>query len=288
MIEHAGIYRMTLKEYLADPAPLPSLNASTAHVLETRSAMHAAAQHPRITPELVREESSDFDLGTAYHAMLLEGAERFIVVDAGDWKTKAAQAKRDEIRKAGLIPILPHQRARLSAMHGAVLRALSNYPGNVVPFTHGMPEQTMLWQTRGVWCRARPDWITGDGGHIWDLKTTSASAHPLEWTRTLFNTGADIQAAFMEIGANVLIATDPEVHFVVVETHPPHGVAIVGLDPETREQAHLIANTAIDRWGECLTTNRWPGYTLRPAAIELPPWLKTKADFRAYYRGGDA
>jgi len=286
MIDTPGIYRMTLEEYVADPCNAPSLNAATVQILEERSPYHAFYHHPRLGGA-TRESAAAFDVGTAFHAMLLEGAEVFVVVDETDWKKKSAQAKRAEIRKAGQIPLLTLQRVQLGLMHKSVMRALSDYPELPVPFTKGEPERTLLWQAKnGVWCRCRPDWLTGDGRYSWDLKCTGVSAHPSEYGRMLFAHGADLQGAMVERGVTALLKVEPEHRLVVVETEPPHGVSILALDPEARERASAIVRNAIDTWGTCLKTGRWPSYTLRTATVELPPWLRAKSEVRAYYRGG--
>lgn len=283
MIDAPGIYRMTLDEYLADPCPEPSLHATVIHTLSEQAPLHGWARHPRLNPAYVREISSAFDLGTAFHAMLLEGADVFDVVDAPDWKKKAAQQQRAAIRKAGKTPLLIGQRAQLGRMQAAVLRALGDYPGSPAPFTRGEPERTVIWrEPNGVWCRTRPDWLTGDGRHVWDLKTTSGSAHPFEWTRALFTHGVDIQAAMAQRGVRAVLGVTPAVRFVVVETEPPHGVSILSLDAEAEEYARAKVSDAIETWGTCLASGKWPGYTLRTIAAEVPPWLKVKWMLRQY------
>jgi len=275
---------LPLVEYLADPCPAPSLNATTAHVLIERSPMHARWQHPKLNPGYVREESEHFDLGTAFHALCIEGLERFEVVDAADWKTKAAQTARGEIRARGNIPLLPPQRHRLHEMHRAVLGSgcyYSRLGGGLA-----VPERTLVWteatpRAGQVWCRARPDWVESD--LVVDLKTTSASAHPAEWSRTLFSTGAHLQAAMIRRAWRRLYQCEPEILFLIVETEPPYGVSLMGLDPEAQHVADTLVDGAIVTWGRCLESGDWPGYTHRVAYAELPPWLKTKYEIRSYY-----
>jgi hypothetical protein len=63
---------MSLEDYLADPCPEPSLNASIAEILLRQSPLHARDAHPRFT-HVRREHSDAFDLGMAVHALVLEG-----------------------------------------------------------------------------------------------------------------------------------------------------------------------------------------------------------------------
>src|SRR5262245_50563917 len=80
MIDGPGIYDIPLAEYLADPCPAPSLSASIAHILLSQSPRHAWEAHPRLNPHYEPEEAEAFDLGTAAHAYLLEGAEVFVTL----------------------------------------------------------------------------------------------------------------------------------------------------------------------------------------------------------------
>src|SRR5689334_5544259 len=106
-ITHPGIYRIPLNEYIADPAPEPSLNAGTAHRILEESPRHAWEQHPRLNPNYSNEQSSRLDLGTIAHALLLEHDDsRVVVIDADDWRTKTAKEERDVARALGKLPIL--------------------------------------------------------------------------------------------------------------------------------------------------------------------------------------
>jgi hypothetical protein len=276
MITAPGHYDgLPLASYVADPCPAPSLNAGVAAVLVEQSPAHARYAHPRLNPALVREESDAFDVGNSFHAMVLERTEPFVVVQADNWKTKAAQAERTRIRAEGLIPLLPHQHGHLLAMAHALSHVGLPQPG--------VPERTLVWQeTETVWCRARPDWTSGPD--VLDLKTTSASAHPAEWSRTLFSTGAYLQEALIRRGWRRLYGHEPvSVRFLVIETTPPYGVSRIALDPEAQAAADQVLDGAIVTWARCLRDNVWPGYSERIAYVELPPWLKTKWADRAFY-----
>jgi len=53
----------------------PSLSRSVAHILLTQTPYHAWLAHPRLNPDYMPDEDSKFDIGTATHAMLLEGVD---------------------------------------------------------------------------------------------------------------------------------------------------------------------------------------------------------------------
>ena len=100
MLTANGVYTIPLSEYIADPAPCPSLNASTAHTILTESPYHAWIGHPRLNPNYVREESSRQEMGSIAHAVLIDGDEsKVMVIEADDWRTKAAKEEREVARE---------------------------------------------------------------------------------------------------------------------------------------------------------------------------------------------
>jgi hypothetical protein len=111
-----GIYTMPESQYHADPCLRPSLSNSIIKVLTTKSPRHAWFAHPRLNPQHQRNESAEFDVGRAGHAWLLEGRDICVVVDANDWRTKAAQAARDDAAQVGKVALLTRQYESLSAM----------------------------------------------------------------------------------------------------------------------------------------------------------------------------
>jgi hypothetical protein len=140
------------------------------------------------------------------HSLIFEGIEKVSVVDAPNWRTKAAKEARDEARAAGLIPLLPGQWTEVQAMVQAVREQLAEHEADPPLFTDGKPEQTLVWEEDGVLCRARLDWLRDDVRAIDDLKTTSRSAHPAAYSHALFGVGGDVQAAFYLRGVRALDA----------------------------------------------------------------------------------
>ena len=268
-----GIHDITAADYHADPAAEPSLSASVAHLLCARSPLHAWSAHPRLNPDHERVERTVFDIGTVAHAALLLGEASCYVVDAPNWQTKAAKEERDRARELGLTPLLACQWADVEAMVAAVRPQLEAFDAEPPLLTDGKPEQTLIWQEDGVTLRARADWLHDDFTAIDDLKTTSGSAHPQDWTRRrLWDIGADIQAAMYVRGLRALTDADPQFRFCVVETSPPYAVSVVGLAPSALELANEKVAYAIARWRECMATGEWPAYTSRVAYAETPAW----------------
>lgn len=270
-----GIHSISSAAYHADPCSVPSLSASIAHTLVDRSPLHAWTQHPRLNPDFAREQEPKFDLGTAAHALLLEGRNAVEVVDAKDWRTNAAKEARDAAYTAGKIPLLVKDWERVDAM---VERAKSQALGiHVTPplFRDGKPEQTLVWEEDGVVCRALIDWLRDDLTAVDDYKTTGNG--PDAWTRrTLYGIGADIQAVFYLRGIEKLTGKRPDWRYVVQETTAPYALFVVSLAPSVLEVAEDKVDKALALWRSCMASGDWPGYPTEVCYAELPAWEESR------------
>jgi PDDEXK-like uncharacterized protein DUF3799 len=267
-----GIHDLDAAAYHADPSEQPSLSASIATVLCTESPAHARAKHPRLNPLYVRHEEQRFDPGSAAHALFLEGRDAVEVVEAKDWRTNLAKAARDAARLDGRIPLLAHQWDEVQTMLAATRAQLERVAVDPPLFVNGKPERTLIWEEDGVYCRALLDWLHDDHGTIDDLKTTSASANPEKWSRTMFGMGADIQAAFYLRAVKALTGRDAEFRWCVQETYPPYALTVFTLAPDALALAEAKVDYAIRTWRRCLETDDWRAYPAKVCHIELPAW----------------
>ena len=267
------ILELTAADYHADKvSDTPSLSASIASVLVTKSPAHARARHPRLNPDFARVEEQKFDVGNAAHCLFLEGLDRAAVIDAPDWRTKSAKEEREEARAAGLIPLLTEQYAQVAAMVNAVHEQLNAHEADL--FVAGKPEQTLVWDEDGVTCRARPDWLRDDHTAICDLKTTSRSAHPRAYERALFNVGGDVQASFYLRGLQAVTGSLrwADFYWCVVETEPPYALSVIQPAADVLELGQRKVEYAIERWRECLRTDSWPAYSTVVEFANAPEW----------------
>lgn len=272
-----GIYDIPAAEYHADPCPEPSLSSGIARILLSKSPRHAWHAHPRLNPAHEPEDSTDFDIGQAAHQVMLRDPSKVLaIIDADDWRTKAAKEARAEAIAAGRLPLLRDQSRRVAAMHVAVETQLLGHEAEGA-FANGKPEQTLIWQDDGgIWCRARLDWLPDERRSplvLYDFKT-SYSANPDVWTRTLYNDDGDVQAAFYARGIEAVLGiTDVRFRFVVVETAPPHCMSVIELDPAAVALARARMSYAMQTWRECLRANKWPGYPARVCHVETPTFV---------------
>ena len=217
-----------------------------------------------------------FDFGHAAHAVALGRGLDLVVVDAPDWRTKAAKEAQDAARTEGKVPLLAEEMARVNAMaeklhEHPIARVLLDPDG-------GAPEQSAFWvdEATGVPCRARFDWLPhGDGGGrmiISDYKT-AVSANPIAFGKSSWDYGYAGQDQWYTDAARALgLADDLAFVFIVQEKEPPYIVTVVELDAEAKRIGRERNRLARDTYAECVAADRWPGYTDDVALASLPGW----------------
>lgn len=280
IITTPGIYDIPSSRYHEDPVIEPSLSNTIAKYLINQSPLHAAAHHPRLALNPIREENQKFDLGKAAHTLLLRDGMKFEIVKESSWSTKAAKEARAKARKEGLIPILENQFDRVDEMVKACRDQLADHElGDVMAKGYG--ERTLAWKEDDVWCRCLIDWLPDkveEGCIIVDYKTTSASAHPATWG---FKTGPAIgftlQNAFYQRGIRrILGIKDYRFLFLVQENYPPYCISVVEVSKEALAEAMDHVKSAVGIWRHCLTRNDWPGYP--PRVIPVSPAVRVATD----------
>lgn len=264
--------------YHADPCPEPSLSAGVAHRLITRSPLHAWTSHPRLNPNYKPQDASGgMDFGSVAHALLLQGTDICQIIEADDWRRQSARDERDQARATGLVPLLRKDWDRMCELVEAVKTQISRLDIAPLPLHDGQPEQTIVWQEDGVWCRARLDWLHDAFDVLDDLKTTGTTANPHIWGRSrLFADGKDVQCAFYLRGLRAITGVDAAWRFVVVEVDPPHGLSVISLAPSALELANRKVSRALELWKQCLQTDTWPGYPSEIAFVDAPAYEETR------------
>jgi hypothetical protein len=273
----SGILTIDAAAYHADGfGEQPSLSSSIARVLVSQSPKHAWTAHPRLNPDYRSEEKEAFDIGTIAHALLLEDGADVAVLPFDDWRKKDAQEARKEAREAGRTPLLEKHWQAVTEMVAATRRQLDALDADPAVFADGLAEQTLVWDDHGVACRARLDWLRDDRATIDDYKTSSRSANPEQFSRSLFSMGYDVQAAFYRRGLLCLAGSLAEFRFVVQETFPPYALSVVTLGAEALALADEKVQYAIDLWRKCLAADRWPAYPTRVCVADLPSYEETR------------
>ena len=252
--------RMPFPEYLA-------IDAASKHGLEL---LLRSPAHYRWAQEQPSEASPAQALGTLAHTLILEPetASRYLCEQV-DRRTNAGKARWAEIQAEGLTLVSPDQMEAAEGMRDAVMA----HPLARVLFAAGEAEGTLLWddEETGLACKARPDWWNGDHDLIVDLKTASDGSFD-GFSRAAGAYGYHLQAAHYMDGA-IACGMKPQAFlFVVVESAPPHAVAVYTMDDNTIHAGRVKIRRALNLLAECRRTNTWPGYPVEIQTLEIKPW----------------
>jgi len=231
-----------------------------------------------------RRERVAFDVGHAAHAKIL-GVGLGVVeypaehlTPSGNVSEKAATKNwAKEQRDQGLVPVTPDQVAAVDAMAEKVAR--HPIAGKLIGSGIGTPEVSLFWDdpVTGVRCKGRIDYLHGAPVAV-DLKT-GRSADPRRFGPTAADYGYAEQAVHYLNGLTATRGdTDARFFQVLVETDPPHHVAVVELDETFRFLAEQRVRRAIDLYAECVQSGEWPSYPAVIHPVAPPAWYEPDND----------
>jgi len=234
----------------------------------------AKFRHDRDNPSV--ERKSHFDFGSAAHKTLTGVGPEIVVVDAPDWRGKAAKEAKKQAEAEGKIPLLPADAAAIDGM----MEALKADPIASALLSDGVPEAALIWDDprTGVRCKARIDWLRNrvDGKRLIvpDYKST-ASAYPLDWGRSAYNFGYLLQEAWFLAGIKALgLCSNPAFVFIAQERTAPYLISTMETDLVAKRigENHRIAALDIYQW--CVENDHWPGYSEEIEEVSLPRWAE--------------
>lgn len=286
LIDKPGVYEVPHWVYHVDPVRIPSLSSTTVRAAIDGSMWHAWHQHPRLNPRYTPKQKDKFDLGSAAHEIMLLDGGRLKVIDAPDYKTKAAQLAKAEARLAHDIPILAHQLDAATDMAHAGFKQIRSSEQHSHAFSpeSGKSEVMIVWQElNGVWCRALLDFLVtpeekAEFLTIYDYKRTESSAQKPKFTRHAQSMGYDIQDAFHSRGASVVFGVpEDNVHFWLVphEAYPPYALNFLNFCEDDRDRAREQIDYIYQVWAGCMMHDVWPGYPMTGERMELPKYAHT-------------
>lgn len=222
-----------------------------------------------------QQRKAVFDFGSAAHKAVLGVGDVVAVIHHDSYRTKAAQAERDDAYARGAIPVLEEEAARVDGM----VKALKAHPtaSALLDPAHGKPEQSAyrIDPDTGTKLRCRFDWLPdSDGGRlvIPDYKTAQ-SAEPGAFSRAAATFGYHMQAAwYSDMAEHLGLASDVAFVFLVQEKVAPYLVSVVELDTEAIDTGRRRYRDAVDLYAECKAADVWPSYTTGVELISLPAW----------------
>ena len=221
-----------------------------------------------------RPPKAAFDLGGVVHALVLRsGDERIRIIDATDWRSKAAQDARKAAWAAGLTPINRAEFLQATKIAGAVRR----HPLGEL-FTNGQAEVSLYWTDpeTGVACRARVDWLRDD--MIVDLKTARYGTGTADtFGRQAASFNYPLPAAVYTEAVEVLTGKTLPFITVTVETEPPYLVRAYRYTDGDLDQGRAQWHEALREYAARDAANDWTV----PAEIDLialPAWYAPLED----------
>lgn len=231
---------------------------------------------------IVEPDIPAFVLGRLTHCMVLEPTEvhdRYVVAPDCDRRTKEGkaayadfQAQIESKSMDGDPPeIVSQQDFDLAdAMHRAVLG--HDFAGEIcttdqVGFQR-IIETPILFDHCGMPCKALPDMVLPDAGLIVDLKTISGDGRyvgtptsPQSFLRQIESLGYHRQAQFYREACKAQYGAEFDFYFIVVDTKPPHDVAVYRIGKSLLDIAAKEIESIIGQISERMATSRWQ-----------PPW----------------
>lgn len=228
----------------------------------------ARYKHGRDNPSTAKH----FTIGSAMHSYLLEGGKSVVHVPVKDWKTKAAQEKRDAALAAGMYPLNDPENVQALAM----AESLRTHPTVAKHLEAGHTEVAITGVDPKTWTpmKARLDILDVEARVIMDPKST-ATLDPAEFGTHAWRHGYHMAAAhYIEMAAQATDSDPAEWTFLfaVVEKTAPYLRFVTQLDAESLELGRADRARGIELYRECETTDKWPGYTTDVMTTRLPKW----------------
>lgn len=264
---------ITLDLSFEDYVSLPGVNSSSLKVFE-RSPQH---YQKYISGEIRGEDTADFALGRALHALALEPDkfnERYakgpdVRRDSKEWKEFCRlHAGKDVFKPKEFDEIFLMGQAIRT--HDEARQLLDNI----------ITEVTLQWQhpATGLTLKARLDAYSKKHKAIIDVKTTT-DASSRGFSRAIAEYRYHRQAAYYWEGAKECGLRVEKFYFIAIEKKPHYPVAVYELDKyviklSMHENTHLLTQLAA-----CKEVDHWPGYTKGFETISLPDYaLKNLTD----------
>lgn len=271
MSTNGKLLDLSTDEYFA----LDAFSQSAAKTLLSRSPAHARTGYRK-------KPTKEMERGDVIHRLVLGKGKDFVVVNADDWRTKAAQQKRDEAHAAGLVPVLVEHFERHNIAAESIRLQLEERGIHL----DGTSEQQITWtehtECGDVQCKGMIDHLVLDAGIVIDLKTTT-DASPSTVERQAENLGYAIQAAAY---SSALTAIDPELAgrvafaFVFAEVEQePYLINVCEPDGVFRELGERRWRRALSTWAKCQRDQHWPGYGGPINPITSPTWALSREGF---------
>lgn len=269
-------------------AAAPCINAGLLKKIDKTSLMHAKAM---IDGKIIRD-SDALDFGKSFHAMLLEGKQEFVIhplTYPGDpiGKPKFPGQKIDKPWNwtANYCKDWAKEQAKDILSHGesddlmAMIESVRSDEMLASYMKDAKTEVSIFAEQNGVKFKARIDTLPLTGAII-DFKSTT-NARPEKFTRTIYDNGYFLQAAFYLDILNLCGDKRKDFWFVGIEKTYPYAHCTVSLFDEFSSfisAGRKRYKAALRLLLEAQKTNQWPAYGLIHGEEHATSWMKLEID----------
>ena len=228
--------------------------------------------------------------------MVLGAGRQWHVIDADDWRTKAAKAERDAAESVGKCRSCARCLNAQKEWRHPLSSGLRALPLVDMALALGEPEVVCIWRETvqvgsdlvTVWCRSMmdlcPTGIDDDGWlTIYDLKTTQVALDPVTLARKMVSDGNDVQSEWYTRGLlEVLRVPASAIHlrarfrFLFAEVDPPHLCVAVACSGAMESIGAAKGAGRLSLWARCMHTGEWPGYGAGLLRLEPPTFLESQ------------
>jgi hypothetical protein len=226
-------------------------------------------------------------VGVATHVAVLE-PERFAndfatwnrTTAGGKMAPRAGQYWETFVAEAGKRTILTPEQTALANNIAAAVRF--NEDANRY-LEIGDPEVTLEWQLPLELGRrpakGRVDWVTRIDGQpvLVGLKTARDCRH-FQFARQAANLAYHLAWAYYFDGYKAIKGVEPKLIEIVVESAPPHAVAVYRIPEEIILQGREEYWECAKLLAECEARNEWPGPVQGEEDLTLPTWAYKQED----------
>lgn len=230
------------------------------------------------------KESDERDFGRAFHSMLLEDKQDFVihplVYPSSDKPVKASQPVMKpwnwnanyckNWREEQALDVLSH--AESDALMGMVASVRDNEELNAV-IKNARNEVSIFAEKNGTKMKARIDTLPVSGPII-DFKSTT-NANPQKFVRQALDSGYFLQAAFY---LDLLALADDrrsEFWFVAIEKTAPYAHSIIKLKDGPVSfigMGRARYRCALSKLKQAIKDDKWPSYASIDAELVAPVW----------------
>jgi exodeoxyribonuclease VIII len=143
----------------------------------------------------------------------------------------------------------------------------------------GEPEVTLTWDLAERPCKGRVDWITYIDGEpvIVGLKTARDCRHFVFGAQAA-KLGYHLAWGWYSDGYTAATGKHARSVEIVVESAPPHAVAVYVIPPDIIDQGRDEYQACLNRLAECEASGEWPGPVPQEEWLTLPSWAYQAED----------